>query len=65
MIIVATRAMKISTNTIMKNDPNTGTCEEVSGTELATNSRYTAMASSIVIQNPILSPLSDGIKKLI
>lgn len=62
--MVAMRITAFSPIATMNRRPVTGISLEVSGRTSAIISKYTDMASKMVVINPILSPLSLGIMKL-
>lgn len=61
--MVLTNTRKISTKLTVKQIPSTGISLDVLGTDSATKSRQTAIANKMVMQKPILSPLSQGMAK--
>ena len=68
--IFSTKILANSTKAIMtivacRPIPSIGTPSEVSGRNDGIRSRNTIIASRIVVTNPILSPLSTGIRKLV
>ena len=63
--ILAKRTKDMMTMVTCKLTPRIGTPSEVSGRKDGMRSKNTVMARSMVVTNPILSPLSTGIKKLV
>ena len=63
--MLANRTKAMMTKVTCKLNPRIGTPSEVSGRKDGMRSKNTVMARSMVVTNPILSPLSTGIKKLV
>ncbi|KAK2556725.1 hypothetical protein P5673_021281 [Acropora cervicornis] len=63
--ILAKSIKDIMTIVACKPTPSIGTPSEVSGRNDGIRSKNTIMASKIVVTNPILSPLSTGMRKLV
>lgn len=57
------RTKAMMTDVACKLMPRIGTPSDVSGRKDGIRSRNTVMARSMVVTNPILSPLSTGMKK--
>lgn len=57
------RTKAMMTDVACKPMPRIGTPSDVSGRKDGIRSRNTVMARSMVVTNPILSPLSTGMKK--
>ena len=64
LTIVATRTSVIMISVAIINTPSKGMLSDVSGSDEGISSRNTIMPSRRVVIKPILSPLSEGMKKL-